>query len=495
MDDDRRAFLTELLTTPSPSGYEVVGQRVWVDYVREFADDVWTDDYGNAVAVHEGGADASIAFGGHADEIGYIVRDITDDGFLRISRIGGADRTVSKGQHVTVHAETPVAGVIGQTAIHLRDGNGDDTPEIAEQHVDIGVDDVTTAEGLERAYDLIDSRFELLGDLLEADYDYVHLTVFAVNALQHKYGDGEETARAWELIDDRLGRIDTEETLLVLYSDHGHSRIDHTFAVNRWLLDNGYLSLSADASAGSSLGTALSEKAYTTLESLGISPKQASVYARRILPSPLYDAIVPASFPISSAELASEVDWSETDALAFSQGPLYLNRRRLGDRYEAVREELRRELSELTHRGSTVLSDVRPAEAVYDGPFVADAPDLLLSSSEGWEIYGGITPSPFESQVMSWTSGNHPLGVLLLNGPGVEQGELSECSILDVAPTVLSYLDSPIPTDMDGYPLETAFSDGTLSVTERDPIEVESTRGNAVEDGLRDQLEDLGYLE
>ena len=357
------------------------------------------------------------------------------------------------------------------------------------------VDDVTTREGLEAAYEMIRSRFELLSDTLEADYDYVHLTVFAVNALQHKYGDGEETARAWELIDDRLGRIDTEETLLVLYSDHGHSRIDHTFAVNRWLLDNGYLSLSADASAGSSLGTALSEKAYTTLESLGISPKQASVYARRILPSPLYDAIVPASFPISSAELASEVDWSETDALAFSQGPLYLNRRRLGDRYEAVREELRRELSDLTHRGSTVLSDVRPAEAVYDGPFVADAPDLLLSSSEGWEIYGGITPSPFESQVMSWTSGNHPLGVLLLNGPGVEQGELSECSILDVAPTVLSYLDSPIPTDMDGSPLETAFSDGTLSVTERDPIEVESTRGNAVEDGLRDQLEDLGYLE
>ena len=149
MDDDRRAFLTELLTTPTPSGYEAVGQRVWLDYVRAFADDVWTDDYGNAVAVHEGG-DPSIAFGGHGDEIGYIVRDITDDGFLRIGSIGGADRTVSKGQHVTVHAKTPVAGVIGQTAIHLRDREDDSHDDIAEQFVDIGVEDG------EEAGDLVD---------------------------------------------------------------------------------------------------------------------------------------------------------------------------------------------------------------------------------------------------------------------------------------------------------------------------------------------------
>jgi len=147
MDDDRRAFLTELLTTPTPSGYEAVGQRVWIDYVRTFADDVWTDDYGNAVAVHEGGG-PSIAFGGHGDEIGYIVRDITDDGFLRLGSIGGADRTVSKGQHVTVHAETPVAGVIGQTAIHLREPDDESHQDIAEQFVDVGADDGDEAASL-----------------------------------------------------------------------------------------------------------------------------------------------------------------------------------------------------------------------------------------------------------------------------------------------------------------------------------------------------------
>ncbi|MFW6321881.1 MAG: M42 family peptidase, partial [Halohasta sp.] len=49
MNDSERDFLEALLSTASPSGYETASQRVWIDYVSEFADDVTTDDYGNAV--------------------------------------------------------------------------------------------------------------------------------------------------------------------------------------------------------------------------------------------------------------------------------------------------------------------------------------------------------------------------------------------------------------------------------------------------------------
>ena len=147
MDDPQRTFLTDLLATASPSGFETGSQRVWTEYTRAFADDVWTDAYGNAVAVHEGTPDApTVAFTGHADEIGFIVRDILDDGFLRIAPIGGADRTISKGQHVTVHADEPVHGVIGQTAIHLRDPADDEYEEITAQFVDIGATDATDAK-------------------------------------------------------------------------------------------------------------------------------------------------------------------------------------------------------------------------------------------------------------------------------------------------------------------------------------------------------------
>ncbi|MFB6154550.1 MAG: M42 family peptidase [Haloferacaceae archaeon] len=149
MDDERREFLEALLTTPSPSGFETRGQRVWLDYVESFADDVWTDAYGNAVAVHEGTGDGpAVAVTGHADEIGYIVRDVTEDGFLRISPIGGADRSVSKGQHVTIHADDgDVQGVIGQLAIHLR-GEETEYDDLREQFVDVGVDTEAEAQDL-----------------------------------------------------------------------------------------------------------------------------------------------------------------------------------------------------------------------------------------------------------------------------------------------------------------------------------------------------------
>ncbi|MFW5895942.1 MAG: M20/M25/M40 family metallo-hydrolase [archaeon] len=150
MDDSQRAFLDELLTTPSPSGFETRGQRVWVDYVSKFADRVATDAYGNAIAVHEGdpAVDTEFAVGGHADEIGFIVREVLEDGYLRIARVGGSDRTVSKGQHVTVHAdEGPVQGVIGQTAIHLRQGD-EEYEDIVEQFVDVGATDEEGARDL-----------------------------------------------------------------------------------------------------------------------------------------------------------------------------------------------------------------------------------------------------------------------------------------------------------------------------------------------------------
>ena len=155
MDDTPREFLDELLTTHSPSGFETRGQRVWLDYVSGVADDTWTDAYGNAVAVVDGAGDGpEIAFTGHVDEIGFIVRDVTDEGFLRIGPIGGADRTVSKGQHVTVHADSgSVPGVVGQTAIHLRERDDETYDDLEAQFVDVGATDAEEARSLVRIGD------------------------------------------------------------------------------------------------------------------------------------------------------------------------------------------------------------------------------------------------------------------------------------------------------------------------------------------------------
>jgi endoglucanase len=88
-----------------------------------------------------------IVVAGHGDEIGLMLRDITDDGFVKLTRIGGSDRTVTRGQHVTVHTDDgALDGVIGQVAIHLRDSGDDEYNEIEEQYVDIGVEDGEEAE-------------------------------------------------------------------------------------------------------------------------------------------------------------------------------------------------------------------------------------------------------------------------------------------------------------------------------------------------------------
>ncbi|MFC6614083.1 M20/M25/M40 family metallo-hydrolase [Halopenitus salinus] len=211
MDERRREFLEDLLETPSPSGFETDGQRVWIDYVERFADEIEVDAYGNAIAVHEGSGDGpEIAVTGHADEIGFIVRDVLEDGYLRIASVGGADRTVSKGQHVTIHADEPVQGVIGQTAIHLRNGGEEEYEDVSAQFVDVGADDEEEAHELVEVGDPVTfstTLRELAGDRLaargmdnrtgtwcaaetlrrvsEADVD---ATVYAVSTVQEEIG-------------------------------------------------------------------------------------------------------------------------------------------------------------------------------------------------------------------------------------------------------------------------------------------------------------------
>ncbi len=212
MQMSQRAFLEDLLSTPSPSGFETAGQRVWIEYVSEFADEVTTDDYGNAVARYEGSGDGpEIAFGGHADEIGFIIRDILDDGFLRLARIGGSDRTISKGQHVTVHAAGgPVQGVIGQTAIHLREVGKEEYDDIAEQFVDIGVASADEAEELVEVGDPITfstELFELAGTRLSArGMDNRVGTWSAAEGLRHAVeADVDATIYAVSTVQEEVG--------------------------------------------------------------------------------------------------------------------------------------------------------------------------------------------------------------------------------------------------------------------------------------------------
>lgn len=143
MDATAKSFLFDLLNTPSPTGFELPGQRKWAAYVRKHADRVENDAYGTAWATLEGGAKKPrrVMLEAHADEIGFIVKHITKEGWLHIDRIGGSDTATARGRRVDLLGEKgPVRGIVGNTAIHLRKDSLHDekAPKIHELYVDVG---------------------------------------------------------------------------------------------------------------------------------------------------------------------------------------------------------------------------------------------------------------------------------------------------------------------------------------------------------------------
>ena len=140
MNAKAKEFLFTLLNTPSPAGFESEGQRAWMKYVGSYADSIENDAYGNVWATLTGdGSSARIMLEAHADEIGFMIQNITEEGFLFVTRIGGSDRAIARGKRLTILGDKgPVLAVIGNTAIHIREKESDKIPEIHELHLDVG---------------------------------------------------------------------------------------------------------------------------------------------------------------------------------------------------------------------------------------------------------------------------------------------------------------------------------------------------------------------
>jgi putative aminopeptidase FrvX len=141
MNATSKKFLYQLLNTPSPTGFELEGQRVWAAYTRKSAHAVDNDAYGNAWATLNGKKNGpTVMLEAHADEIGFIIKHITKNGFLHLDRVGGSDHATARGRKITILGDKGhVPGIIGNTAIHIRDHKGGEkVPEIHELYVDLG---------------------------------------------------------------------------------------------------------------------------------------------------------------------------------------------------------------------------------------------------------------------------------------------------------------------------------------------------------------------
>ncbi|WP_099160031.1 M20/M25/M40 family metallo-hydrolase [Virgibacillus ndiopensis] len=151
MEQVNRDFLLELLHTPSPSSNEMEIQKKWIKYVETFADEIRTDNAGNAIGVLNPNAPFKVLLAGHCDEIALVINRIDDNGFLHFDKMGGINPKAAVGMKTTVLGNyKTITGVIGVNAQHhggLKDDFGLEdlfidcgwkSKEEAEKYVQIG---------------------------------------------------------------------------------------------------------------------------------------------------------------------------------------------------------------------------------------------------------------------------------------------------------------------------------------------------------------------
>jgi len=139
MTKTQKDFLFKLLETPSPTGFEMPGQRVWAKEIKKHANNIDCDAYGSTWATLKGSSKKSVMLEAHADEIGFMIKHITSEGFLRIDRVGGSDVAVARGRRLRLFGDKgEVCGIVGNTAIHIRPRSGEKVPEAKDLWVDVG---------------------------------------------------------------------------------------------------------------------------------------------------------------------------------------------------------------------------------------------------------------------------------------------------------------------------------------------------------------------
>ncbi len=139
LNSNSTKFLYNYLNNASPTGFESSGQKIWLDYLRPYIDDYFTDTYGTVVGVINPKADYKVVIEAHADEISWFVHYITKEGFIYLRRNGGSDHQIAPSMRVNIHTEKGIVkGVFGWPAIHVRDAAREETPTLKNIFLDLG---------------------------------------------------------------------------------------------------------------------------------------------------------------------------------------------------------------------------------------------------------------------------------------------------------------------------------------------------------------------
>lgn len=354
------------------------------------------------------------------------------------------------------------------------------------------------SECVGEVYNLIETRFDVLEDYVKAgEFEFIHLTVFYINVLQHFYWDNDVVREAWKRIDKRIANLLEQENLDTLFvmSDHGSNEIEISFLVNAWLEREGYLTTTTGINDVLYRLGFTRERVRPIIASLGIE-----WWLRRLLPRHIQTLLPDSKGSVTEGAKEDIINWDTSVALASGQGPLYV----LSEdpvEHERIRDELLARLDGLEYDGKQIIEAAVPAEEVYNGPYINRAPDIVLRQAPGVHIEGAVgrERDPFETPSY-WRGENKETGLFLAYGPDIDPAaDLPEMHILDIAPTVLHLRATPIPSNLDGKVRTDLFVDQSDPAT-REPrtqapadMSVDADTGTVSE--VSDRLRNLGYLQ
>ena len=288
---------------------------------------------------------------------------------------------------------------------------------------------------LVQAYGNHEDRERMFFDALEKTPQGLCACVFdTTDRVQHMFWryleDGHPAAKGHERreiiqelyarMDDLVGRVMKQiddQTLLLVISDHGFKSFARCVNVNAWLHQNGYLTLKDGKT--------------------------------------------------ESGDWFEDVDWSRTRAYTMGLNGLYLNlrgREREGivspEEAASLKEDLRTKLNGLVDAasGKVAITGMFDCEGVYAGPYVDNAPDLIVGYGAGfrasWDsVMGKVTGTIFEDNTKAW-SGDHCVDPRLVPGVLFSNRKITveKPAIVDVAPTVLQLFGLKLPGYFDGKP-------------------------------------------
>jgi predicted AlkP superfamily phosphohydrolase/phosphomutase len=223
-------------------------------------------------------------------------------------------------------------------------------------------------------------------------------------------------------MDDLVGRtmrILDEKTVLLVMSDHGFKPFRRCVDLNAWLRERGYLCLKPDAAT-------------------------------------------------PGAPYLGDVDWTRTKVYALGLAGMYLNLKGRegegtveGGEIPSLVRDLCAELTGLKDpdTGAEAIHEAMPRKAVYNGPYIDAAPDIIVGYNVGYRVswdsvIGKCGPAVFSDNTKAW-SGDHCIHPAL--APGIlacnRLLDTEKAAIIDIAPTVLDLLGVDKPGYMDGKSL------------------------------------------